>query len=1238
MAISLKSVANSLADILDNIQNSVKNQIWGSEQIPLVGTQLSIAPNVSFFQPLIDRLGSTDDRELSSEDVAGAINNVLKEVDPRAKFSNTFKFTLDGSTELGKVAIAKDVGLPNLGLSIEGDAGVNLGYIVNFGVSITGDRFQLLPTDNKELTLTLNGTLDNASNDQGFSLKGDMGLLQFQAKDKRREPELNATFAVDVSPTGAITADITGGLNLGLQLETGFNESGPKPLIGLPKVQFGLEVQWDFGKATLGAGDRSILWGNKPTFDFKDITIDFGTFFTDFARPLLQGVQFVSKPLAPFTEALVADIKVFRDLGITTVFDSDGDGKATLIDLIDSLSDNIDTNLLKNIAILNNSINSLGDFISQDNPNTQNLNLLLGNVSFKDLDFKNPVFTPQDSITEERKTSALIALDQKLNDPTDPRKGYGQFTREWKTLPGGGLKFALLEDPFSVINLFTGQPLDLFSYDAPAFSGEVNFKRFFPVTGPIGVTFEGDLKADANFDFGFDTVGLTKLKESGNPLDLLESFYVSDFKNGEDTPEASIQAAIKAFGTLEGGVARGGVGGGIYANMWADLVDSTPDGKIRGSDIFGKNPLALFNLGGEFTTGLETYAEIGWPDAGLGQRWTWESAKVKLGGFNTSLMGGDRAPTLATQISDGSLQLNMGSNAAQRARFNTEDGYEDFQVQGTATAAAFSSQRTSVFALASAAPLTSVQISAFGFTQTYSGFTRIVADGGQGDTILELSNIFVPTVLSGGNGNDLIRGGTLNDEISGGSGWDRLHGNAGDDRLSGGRGDDMLYGGDGVDSLFGNEDNDILLAGAGDDFGDGGDGSDRLNGADGNDLLLGGLGDDILAGEAGNDILRGQAGNDDLYGGDGDDDLVGGTGADLISGGAGRDTTSFRDSTAGVFLSLKSGGWGGDAAGDRFESIEVLELTNFDDYAIGDDNNNEIDGLGGNDTLEGYAGDDTLIGNDGNDRIVGGLGNDTQIGGLGDDTHYAELGNDEVIDLAGNNYIDAGEGDNLVIAGAGNDTIVAGRGNDRINAGNGNNTVRAGEGHNWIITGLGNDIVYDGAGNDSVFTGAGDDIIYLAEGRNFVDAGIGNNTIYSGSGSDLFVLTLGEGASTIIQFQVNDRFGLVGGLSYDDLLINPGNGNQGFFSQISIASTGDLLGIVNWVQPNLLTKDLFVPVDYPGATTPIALGASDVQSLGASAGRTSNWIPGLTTQDQGLYVPATGDLNRQLIGNSSIFG
>ena len=81
---------------------------------------------------------------------------------------------------------------------------------------------------------------------------------------------------------------------------------------------------------------------------------------------------------------------------------------------------------------------------------------------------------------------------------------------------------------------------------------------------------------------------------------------------------------------------------------------------------------------------------------------------------------------------------------------------------------------------------------------------------------------------------------------------------------------------------------------------------------------------DVLVGGTGSEVLLGLAGNDQLFGGQGGDDVFdGGAGADLIDGGIGFDTLVFWSATAGVAMSLITGGTGGDAAGDVYVSIEI---------------------------------------------------------------------------------------------------------------------------------------------------------------------------------------------------------------------------------------------------------------------------------------------------------------------------
>ena len=53
----------------------------------------------------------------------------------------------------------------------------------------------------------------------------------------------------------------------------------------------------------------------------------------------------------------------------------------------------------------------------------------------------------------------------------------------------------------------------------------------------------------------------------------------------------------------------------------------------------------------------------------------------------------------------------------------------------------------------------------------------------------------IPTLIDGGEGNDLLIGGAGNDILIGGAGNDKLMGGTGNDKLHGGKGDDLLMGG-----------------------------------------------------------------------------------------------------------------------------------------------------------------------------------------------------------------------------------------------------------------------------------------------------------------------------------------------------------------------------------------------------------------------------------------------------------
>jgi Ca2+-binding RTX toxin-like protein len=166
----------------------------------------------------------------------------------------------------------------------------------------------------------------------------------------------------------------------------------------------------------------------------------------------------------------------------------------------------------------------------------------------------------------------------------------------------------------------------------------------------------------------------------------------------------------------------------------------------------------------------------------------------------------------------------------------------------------------------------------------------------------------------------------------------------------------------------------------------GGTADDTIVGDDANNQIYGNAGGDRLYGGAGEDLLVGGEGDDQLGGGAGNDMLHGGAGADWLNGNAGYDTVTYVGSQTAAFADLSDdGNNAGSAAGDRFNSIENLTGTGFDDVLSGNQSNNVLDGGAGNDQLYGGGRTDTLIGGAGNDWLDGGAWKDVLTGGDGAD-------------------------------------------------------------------------------------------------------------------------------------------------------------------------------------------------------------------------------------------------------------
>ncbi|GEO13362.1 PQQ-dependent sugar dehydrogenase [Microvirga aerophila] len=254
------------------------------------------------------------------------------------------------------------------------------------------------------------------------------------------------------------------------------------------------------------------------------------------------------------------------------------------------------------------------------------------------------------------------------------------------------------------------------------------------------------------------------------------------------------------------------------------------------------------------------------------------------------------------------------------------------------------------------------------------------------------------------------------------------------------------------------------------------------------DLTSGGAADpaadagDDLRGGGGNDTIDGGGGRDTLRGENGSDRLEGGAGADRLLGGNGFDFAVYSDSPQRVVVDLsRITQSGGEAAGDRFSSIEGVFGSAFNDIIRGSNGNDAVNAGAGNDSVSGRAGNDRLSGNAGDDWINGGPGRDTMSGGSGVDTvSYAGFAAGVTVDLGRSLQRGPGAlGDVLSgfenIAGSSHNDVLIG---DALA-----NLLSGGAGHDRLSGRTGNDVLRGGAGNDQMRGQAGADILEGGAGR-----------------------------------------------------------------------------------------------------------------------------------------------------------
>lgn len=233
-----------------------------------------------------------------------------------------------------------------------------------------------------------------------------------------------------------------------------------------------------------------------------------------------------------------------------------------------------------------------------------------------------------------------------------------------------------------------------------------------------------------------------------------------------------------------------------------------------------------------------------------------------------------------------------------------------------------------------------------------------------------------------------------------------------------------------------------------------------------------------------------------MIGTSGNDRFKATSAAENFEGLGGDDQVSYMNSSQSVMVRLDWGrGYFGDANGDRYESIEDVLGSEYNDTIVGNSADNTLEGYNGNDRISGLAGADVMD---------GGLGLDTVGYGASNGGVYVDLQSQ----TARNVVPGVGHADGDVIRSFEN--VDGSRYRDYLYGSNGDNVIYGDNGDDRIYGQGGADRIDGGHGRDTLVGGAGRDRINGAEGDDWINAGFEADTIFGSGGADTIIAFNGE--------------------------------------------------------------------------------------------------------------------------------
>ena len=433
------------------------------------------------------------------------------------------------------------------------------------------------------------------------------------------------------------TYSFNGDANLGLHAVTSFGGSA-----AFPSFSFDLAINFPL----FNFGDESESANNGFSVEFNQVTMDLGSFLTDFARPIVDTVDDILTPIKPLVKFLNADIRIPSYLGLANTFEYDGRSGTSLLEVArlfakgkPDLLARIDS-AIKYAGVLSSIIDTVSAF-NQTLSSGDNAQINFGDFSLSDLraasdDAANSLGKSRKTTRADGTGAATLNTRSGATAPT-PLTGAAAAAAQSSMVANTKAKSNLFKklgqlqgftfdlfNPDTALAILMGESgVNIATYDVPDFEFEASVEQKFRIWGPLAGLIQGSFSVKTDISIGFDTAGFEEWAAADYAPDqvyqIFDGFYLNDWDaSGRDKNELTISATVAVGAGIDIGIASGFVKGGVKGTIGLDLVDQgeftgTSDGRIRGSDIaaaFKSNPLDLFQLNGTVEAFLGAKVEV----------------------------------------------------------------------------------------------------------------------------------------------------------------------------------------------------------------------------------------------------------------------------------------------------------------------------------------------------------------------------------------------------------------------------------------------------------------------------------------------------------------------------------------------------------------------------------------------------------------------------------------------------